>query len=337
MSEAQDAVLATLAEALCDAPQPTLVWGERLEGLAELAADAGPLRGYTDDLPTSRSLGYPIGLRPEPGPERRVALVMPRAKALLDLRVAEARALLADGGEIWVAGHQQDGVRSAETLLGELGPVEVVHVKRRCRVAVVRLEPSPASVAPDLALHEARVAVPGRHFDLELVTLPGVFSHGRLDAATEALLGVLDAREPGYRRALDVGCGGGVLGAWAARRRPRATVDLVDVSALACEAARRTLAANGVEGHVHLGEPEELAKAAWDLVISNPPRHEGRDHAHDLTARLIDASAWRLGRGGRYFCVANHAKSVTEALERNFRTVEVAVQAPAFRVWDCTR
>jgi len=337
MSESTEAVLLTLAEALADAPAPTLVWGERLDAAPELLGDVGPLRFFTDDLATSRALGCEIGLAPTRGGEARVVLIMPRAKALLEWRVAVARTLVPADGELWVVGHQQDGVRSAETLLAELGEMRVAHIKRRCRVAVVRLDPARPAADASLDAAESHVAVATAAGELDIVTLPGVFSHGRLDAATEALLAVLDARAPGYRRALDVGCGAGVLGAWLKRKRPRATVDLLDVSAMALEAARRTFAANELEGHLHLRETEELEKAAWDLVVSNPPRHEGRDHAHDLTARIIDACAWRLGRGGRFVCVANHSKSVTDALARNFRTVDVAHEAPAFRVWDCTR
>jgi len=335
-----DPELHTLAEALVDDPRPTLVWGERTAPLRELLPAGYPARYFTDDLLTGRELGCPIGVVPELAGESRVALVMPRAKALLEMRVALSAGLLPPEGELWVAGHQQDGVKSAEGLLdavGVPGTTHVIHLKRRCRVVATTLDPGRERQAPDLERFEQRVAVSTAAGAYDLVTLPGVFGHGRVDAASAALLEVLDAREPGYRRALDVGCGGGLLGAWLAKKRSRAQVDLLDVSAVACAATRRTFAVNGLVGEVHLREVGDLPKASWDLVVSNPPRHTGREHAHQLTARVIDDAAWRLGRGGRFICVANHAKTVTEALERNFREVEVAHHAPAFRVWDCTR
>ncbi|TNF35890.1 MAG: methyltransferase domain-containing protein [Deltaproteobacteria bacterium] len=340
MAGERDPELLTLAEALANDPRPTLVWGERTAPLRELLPAGYPVRFFTDDLATSRELGCPLGVVPERGDETRVALVMPRAKALLELRVALASALLPPEGELWVAGHQQDGVKSAETVLeaaGAPGTTHVVHLKRRCRVLATTLDAARPADEPGLGRFEERVPVKTGAGGYEVVTLPGVFGHGRLDAATAALLSVLDARAPGYRRALDAGCGAGVLGAWLATKRPRAQVDLLDVSAIACAAAQRTFEVNGLSGEVHLRELEDLPKASWDLVVSNPPRHTGRDHAHELTARIIDAAAWRLGRGGRFICVANHAKSVTDALERNFRKVEVAHHAPAFRVWDCER
>ena len=343
MTDTVDPVLPTLAEALADDPRPTLVWGERTAALRELLPADYPVRWFTDDLATSRALGCPIGVVPEATPSgvgTRIALVLPRAKALLELRLALARTLLPADGELWVVGHQQDGIRSAEGLLeaiGGAGNMRIAHLKRRCRVVATTLDPAAPAPPVSLADAEQRVAVASAIGAYDVVTLPGVFGHGRLDPASRALIAVLDARAPGYRRALDVGCGGGALGAWLAKKRPRATVDLLDVSAVACAAARRTLAVNGLAGEVHLAEVGELAKAAWDLVVSNPPRHEGRDHAHDLTAQIIDDAAWRLGRGGRFILVANHSKSVTDVLGRAFRALDVAVHEPAFRVWDCTR
>lgn len=344
--DATDPVLLTLAEALAAAPpRPTLVWGERMAPLRALLDDdlRCRVRFFTDDLATGRALDCPVGVAPErpaSGGEAptRVAVIMPRAKALLEVRVSVARALLAPGGELWVAGHQRDGVRSAEGPLGEVAAVRVEHLKRRCRVFSVAIpSDAPAVEMPAIDAHAARFEAPTVAGPLAVVTLPGVFGHGRLDAGTARLLAVLEAREPGYRAALDLGAGSGVLGAWLARRRPRASVTLCDPSALACEAARMTLAANGLEADVRLGAAEDMARCGFDLVVSNPPRHEGRVHAHELTAKVIEDAGWRLGKGGRFMCVASHSATVTNALEAHFRTVEVAHHDANYRVWDATR
>lgn len=344
--DATDPVLLTLAEALAlGPPRPTLVWGERtapLRGLLEGELRA-QVRFFTDDLATGRALDCPVGVTPElrataAGPPTRVVIVMPRAKALLEVRVNVARALLAPGGELWVVGHQRDGVRSAEGPLGEIAPVRIEHLKRRCRVFSVAIpSDAPTAELPEIAAYAARFEAPTAAGPLAVVTLPGVFGHGRLDAGTARLLAVLEEREPGYRAALDLGAGSGVLGAWLARRRPRASVTLCDPSALACEAARMTLAANGLEADVRLGAAEDMTRCGFDLVVSNPPRHEGRAHAHALTAKVIEDAGWRLGKGGRFLCVASHSAAVTSALEAHFRSVEVAYHDANYRVWDATR
>src|SRR5690606_10060158 len=149
----------------------------------------------------------------------------------------------------WVAGHLRDGIRSAEATLAERhGGSELIRGKRHCRVAAAW--PSEVVARPELDPFEARFEAPGPPgagaAPLSIVSLPGVFGHGRLDLGTRHLLEVLGEDLPAYGRARDLGAGAGVLGAYLARARPRAEVVLADVSATACEASRRTLAANGL-------------------------------------------------------------------------------------------
>lgn len=332
-------VVETLLEALEDDPQPTLVWGERLGEAAAYRAVCPEVGLATDDLATAAALGVTATVVPEARAWARVALVMPKAKAQLALRLAFAESLIAPGGAIWVVGHQRDGIRSAEaTLRDRFGGAELIRGKRHCRVAAAR--PQAPAPRPALDAFEARFTAPGppgRAGALDIVSLPGVFGHGRLDLGTRHLLDALAADLPPYARALDLGAGAGVLGAWLASARPRAEVVLTDVSATACEASRRTLAANGLTAGVLLTEADGLAKGAFDLVVSNPPRHEGRAHAHDLAGHVIAGAAARLSRGGRLLCVANHDKHVTRALEANFSSVEVRFHDPAYRVWEATR
>jgi 16S rRNA (guanine1207-N2)-methyltransferase len=67
------------------------------------------------------------------------------------------------------------------------------------------------------------------------VSLPGVFSHGRLDRGTELLLEHLDKLPSGHL--LDFGCGAGVLGAAVKRRYPHNPATL-DVDAFAAASSR---------------------------------------------------------------------------------------------------
>src|SRR5687767_14514347 len=67
----------------------------------------------------------------------------------------------------------------------------------------------------------------GEH-DLSLQTDRGVFSHGRVDPGTKALLRV--APPPPKGDLLDLGCGYGVIAAALAVQAPRARVWAVDVN-----------------------------------------------------------------------------------------------------------
>ncbi len=338
-----DPAALTLAEALQAAPpRPTLVWGGPLAPLADSAPDWGPARLFTTDLLAARAVQAPaeLGVLPSPGDEPRLAALMPRSKEELAVILDVARARLGPGDQLWLAGHQRDGIKSAAKLLeAALGPVDVAHLKRHCRVLVATRGEGERAPEPTLDALEARFEADTPFGRLTCVTLPGTFAHGRLDAGTARLLPVL--REFGKaKRILDLGAGCGVIGASYLLRRPDARVDLLDVSAPACESARRTLAANGFTAEVapnakvHLAAPEDLpAQPFYDLIVTNPPFHQGRDEDRTLFQAFAAAAAKRLARGGAFVAVANRHLAYGPVLEAAFRKHDVLFEDGSYRVW----
>ena len=96
--------------------------------------------------------------------------------------------------------------------------------------------------------YSAKVA--GRSY--EIATKPGAFSHGRLDPATVLLAEHVAIKEGDT--VVHLNCGNGLIGAVASAAGHAGRVLLTDRNIVSVEAARRTLAANGVTGgEVFLG------------------------------------------------------------------------------------
>ena len=91
---------------------------------------------------------------------------------------------------------------------------------------------------------ERRFHVPAGDGGIDVISLPGVFSHGRLDEGTAFLLRHIPSDIRGA--VLDFGCGSGVLGAAIKSSNPECEVSLVDSNAFAIESAQRTFSANGL-------------------------------------------------------------------------------------------
>ncbi|WP_164705779.1 methyltransferase, partial [Pseudomonas viridiflava] len=108
---------------------------------------------------------------------------------------------------------------------------------------------------------------------LTVISLPGVFSHGRLDRGSALLLENIDKLPSG--NLLDFGCGAGVLGAAVKRRYPHNEVVMLDVDAFATASSRLTLAANGLEAQVLTGDGIDAAPMGLNTILSNPPFHVG--------------------------------------------------------------
>lgn len=230
---------------------------------------------------------------------RTVALVLAgdRGNAYALAQVAWAHACTPPGGTLYLAGDRDKGYdRYVRAAGNAFGTGETVARDGGMRVArlVRRPGPTPASPEPE-----------GYELDgLRVVGLPGVFSAAKPDRATALLLGALEGVDFTGQRVLDLGCGTGLIGAWAARRG--AVVTLVDGDLQSVRSAEATLAANGLPGEVlHSDVDAALRKRTFDVILTNPPFHVGRGVVLDVAREFIAATGRCLSPGGTLSLVAN--------------------------------
>lgn len=134
---------------------------------------------------------------------------------------------------------------------------------------------------------------------LELRTASGLFSPGRVDRGTLAMLSAA-AFAPGMK-VLDLGCGCGVVGIVAAKKCGQENVWLSDADPLAVETARQNAFDNGVPG-VTLALSDgfkQLDAAGFDLILSNPPYQSD----FSVAKGFIEKGFNRLNIGGRLMMV----------------------------------
>jgi 16S rRNA (guanine1207-N2)-methyltransferase len=168
---------------------------------------------------------------------------------------------------------------------------------------------------------------------LTIGTMPGVFSWQALDDGTAFLL-TQDAVSAfaDNMDILDMGCGTGVIGCVLGRRA--ASVHLVDVNLLAVECARTTIHLN------HLPQARaypsdlysEVGDARFDLIISNPPFHQGFAQTQDITRQLIPQAPEYLKPGGRLVIVANAFLSYEPLMQHHLMSVQTLAQNNRYKV-----
>lgn len=289
-----------LDEASTLLPGATVLTIESL-ALAEAARAAGASRVTTwfdssSDEAAARALGMETG-----GVATGVQVVLlrlPKSLRALDA-IARTIAATADPGVVVVAGARLKYMtpRMNDVLLGSFERLDVSLARQKSRVLIARTPREVGAVEIKLTRVD--------ELDLVVGSVGGVFAGDTLDLGTRALLAELD-RLPDYASAIDLGCGTGIIAAELKRRRPGATVIASDVSADAVASARATMLANHLDVPVvHESSLETQADASVDLVVLNPPFHDGGAVSTDLAAPLFAAAARVLRPGGQLWTVFN--------------------------------
>ena len=283
---------------------------------------------FTQDESARRALaerGIAVRFGAFPDPRERwggAVLSLPREKALLDALAHALAAGARDRGVLLAAGEIRAGARSAVArLAARFGSVRKIDSARHC---VLYECGEPVREPFDAAAYETRWTLERPGGALDIRSLPGVFSHGRLDDGTALLLERLDALLAQHpSRALDVGCGAGVIGAALLQAQPGLRLVCTDSSALALAATRATLAANGFEATVTAADGLRGITERFDLIVSNPPFHAGHRQRGDLGAGVFHGVKRALAPRGWLVLVVNRHLPWPNWLDRNFGGHEV--------------
>ena len=161
--------------------------------------------------------------------------------------------------------------------------------------------------------------------------MPGVFSAGELDHGTALLLSTLTQKVQG--RVLDLGCGAGVIGSYLKQQNPRIELVMSDIHAMALASAERTLRENDLSGEVIASDVFSDLQGKFNLIISNPPFHDGIDTAYRAVQELVAQAKWFLVQGGELRIVANSFLPYPELLEQAFGAYDVLAKTNKFKVY----
>jgi 16S rRNA (guanine1207-N2)-methyltransferase len=243
-----------------------------------------------------------------------VLLAVPRVgDSMLNAElIREAHAALKPRGKILAATDNARDRWLHDRILETFGAA-TIHVRSKQGMAYI------ARKDPD---REPRKRESARRFSgrilgltLDLVTRPGVFSHGEIDQGTLALADAAAIRESS--RVLDLGSGSGALGIAAAVKAPQGASVLVDSNVRSTRVASGNLARNGAPGNALVLLACDLSAVrdgVFDLVLANPPYYSD----HRIT-RLFTSEAHRtLVPGGEMLLVTKAPERPLEIVREVF-------------------
>ena len=249
-----------------------------------------------------------------------VILFQPREKERLVMLLHALSSSLPAPARLWLAGENKAGIKSCGRHLEHyFKQVSRLDSARHCGLfeACGPLRQTPFLLEDYQQAWQLEFA--GHHSTI--VSLPGVFAHGRLDAGSRLLLKTLERLQP-RGRVLDFACGSGVIGIALLSAESDLDVTLLDASALALESAKRSLRANGLEASLVASDGLAGLNGKFDWVVSNPPFHRGIKNELDIAALFFRQAGTFLAEKGKIVIVCNQHLPYESWLRNHFEQVE---------------
>lgn len=169
---------------------------------------------------------------------------------------------------------------------------------------------------------------------------PGVFGWNKIDRGTELLLQALKAliadNEIKPNKILDLGCGYG----WIFLNIDEydfETITATDNNAAAIIAANKNSLSMKTPTHVVVSDCGNTINDAFDLVLSNPPFHQGFQHAQTLTEKFIKTCHQKIKKGGHVLLVTNEFVAFDKLAQRLFTHKKTLLKEQGFKVIQLTK
>ena len=322
--------------------------------LGALALGAPKVRVYTDGLTARRAIEANLlscaEFLPADAATRiefvaldRVAegcstclMVLPRG---LNVLTEQAAALAAAGPEnmtVFATGRIKHMNHTMNHVLSRFfSQVQVSLARQKSRVLIASF-PTRQVELPDYPVRETH-QVAG--MTMTLVAGAQTFGEARLDPGTRVLLEHLPALDD-HDRLIDLACGNGSIGIFAALRNPQLRIVASDHSASAVASTLLGAQANAVAERINAVQDDglsRLADASARLITLNPPFHVGNTVSAQIAFKLIDEAARVLEDGGQLYCVFNSHLKYRSELARRVGPTEQLARNAKFTVTRSTR
>ncbi|MBD2858841.1 class I SAM-dependent methyltransferase [Spongiibacter sp. KMU-158] len=309
--------------------------------LPRASADCPVWTNRCDSAAQLQQAGFIVTLNDFDLPQASVDRVLYRVskeKLLVHYLINQSLAHLQIGGVLWLAGKKNEGLKTyadkAAKLVG--GKAEIKKLDGEAYLARIEKYAEPSSNLPDGNYPQLQQIAD----DPVLYSKPGIFGWQKIDRGSALLIEQLPAFLQGLSRKpqtlLDLGCGYGYLSVMAAKALPEADYILTDNNATALLAAEKNCAEHTIRACCVLADCASGITEKVDVVLCNPPFHQGFSVDGDLTDRFIAAAKQRLKPGGQALFVVNQFIPLERKAQGIFASSERLYEGEGFHIIQLT-
>ena len=289
--------------------------------IAQLAASYGIESEFNDfDISapgkTFTSIVYPVS----------------KEKAVVNHLINSAAEHLAKGGRLLLLGEKNSGIKTyAKTAAQHFGCSKTLQKHGNAYLSIVQKvngeadEPLDDSRYSELQQPEALGG---------LYSKPGQFGWNKIDTGSALLARHFATHLPREAAEIvDLGCGYGYLSSQAAALGSVA-ITATDNNAAALLACAKNFEVLGIRGGVVAGDAgSEVPSGSADVVICNPPFHQGFQVEGDLTDRFLQQAARILKKNGRALFVVNEFIPIARKAKGLFANITCIEKTQGFCIY----
>jgi 16S rRNA (guanine1207-N2)-methyltransferase len=260
-----------------------------------------------------------------------------KEKAVNHRVINQCRRWLRSGDTITLCGYKQEGIQSLVSRVDGAFQVQGESVLtgqtvRRVRWTLNTHYDTQADL-PDDDYPNLRPILTWN--DQAVMSKPGLFGWDRVDPGSQLLIDTLPAflenTKPNESSLLDLGCGYGLLSLAASNWRFRSIV-ATDNNAAALAACAANFKSWRIEGEVLPSDCAREIDTTFDIVLCNPPFHQGFETSRSLTESFLAETARHLRPNGRALFVVNQFIALERLAGTHFRHIRKLAVNKQFKV-----
>ena len=264
-----------------------------------------------------------------------------KEKAVVHHIINEAARVLKPDGKLVLAGYKKEGIKTytdkAKALLN--GPSTKTKGGQSSHLTVL----TKGNISQDNKLDDKDYSTlrPLSIEDHRFLSKPGQFGWNKVDSGSEFLIEhlpcLLEKLHKKPKTLLDLGCGYGYLSMMAATLVDFEKILATDNNAAALLSCQENLKNTGIPYEVIPDNCAQSIRGRFDLILCNPPFHQGFAVENDLTTHFIEQTHKHLHAKGNALFVVNKFIPLERKATEIFDTVALLAENKSFKLVHCKR
>lgn len=246
--------------------------------------------------------------------------------------INQARQHLPPGSRLYLAGHKQEGIKTYAEKAAALFNSQQKAQKNGdfYQIELTQTADPIGILLPCEDYPELRAVFNLR--EKPVLSKPGIYGWDKIDQGSELLVAVVANESLStINNCLDLGCGYGYL-TLATGQLNWGLRTCTDNNSAALDACAHNCAQFAINAHCVLADCGEGLQEQFDLILCNPPFHQGFNVENQLTQRFLAAAAKRLTPKGAAYFVVNHFIPLERKASDYFKLCELKASNGRFKV-----